>query len=172
MTHRASSNDFNASNGGVRNGYEKLNGNGDIERKDWFCAPPPKVLAAVDLLRAHHARPKDPCNNVPGILDELGEQYTYPEEHLTTDLLFRADYNHIPGTETCDSCDKVALVQHKTRSSTSNTRVHYDIIASGSMIVRNGIERDKTDQCFANRRFCFDMEAAGLMSNFPRVIIR
>lgn len=158
--------------GVVQYDYGKLNGNGDIERKDWFCAPPPKVLAAVDLLRAYHSRPKNPRNNMPGILDELGEQYTYPEEHLTPDLLFRAGYDHTPGAETCDSCDKGALVQRKTRNSKSSPHVHYGIIASGSMVVKNAVERDKIDQRYANKIFCFDMEAAGLMNNFPCLIIR
>ncbi|KAM0253627.1 hypothetical protein ACHAQJ_007202 [Trichoderma viride] len=109
---------------------------------------------------------------MPGILDELGEQYTYPEEHMAPDLLFQADYDHNPGAETCDSCDKGALVQRRTRNSTSNPHVHYGIVASGSMVVRNGAERDKIDRRYANTIFCFDIEAAGLMNNFPCLIIR
>lgn len=158
--------------GVVQYDYGKLNGSGDIERKDWFCAPPPKILATVDLLRAYHSRPKNPRNNIPGTLNELGEQYTYPEEHVTPDLLFQAGCDHNPGAEMCDSCDKEALVQRRVRNSASIPRIHYGIIASGSMVVRNGVERDKIDRRYANTIFCFDMEAAGLMNNFPCLIIR
>ncbi|KAK4085591.1 uncharacterized protein Triagg1_581 [Trichoderma aggressivum f. europaeum] len=158
--------------GVVQYDYGKLNGSGDIERKDWFCAPAPKILATVDLLKAYHSRPKNPRNNIPGILNELGEQYTYPEEHATPDLLFEAECDHNIGAETCDSCDKEALVQRRVRNSASTPHIHYGIIASGSMVVRNGVERNKIDSRYANTIFCFDMEAAGLMNNFPCLIIR
>ncbi|KAM6484184.1 hypothetical protein HDV62DRAFT_314970 [Trichoderma sp. SZMC 28011] len=158
--------------GVVQYDYGKLNGSGDIERKDWFCAPPPKILATVDLMRAYHSRPKNPRNNIPGILKELGEEYTYPEEDETADLLFQAECDHNPRAETCDSCDKEALVPRRLRNSASIPHVHYGIIASGSMVVKNGVERDKIDRRYANTIFCFDMEAAGLMNNFPCLIIR
>ncbi|KAL6695110.1 nucleoside phosphorylase domain-containing protein [Trichoderma pleuroticola] len=158
--------------GVVQYDYGKLKGGGDVERKDWFCPPPPKILAAVDLLRAYHSRPKNPRNNIPDILNELGEQYSYPEEHVTSDLLFQAECGHNPGAETCDSCDKEALVQRRARNSTSIPHVHYGIIASGSMVVRDGVERDKIDRRYENTIFCFDMGAAGLMNNFPCLIIR
>lgn len=58
----------------VQYDYGKLKTDGHIQRKDWFCAPPPKVLSAVGMLKAYHGRPKNPTNNMPDILDELGEE--------------------------------------------------------------------------------------------------
>ncbi|KAB8217216.1 purine and uridine phosphorylase [Aspergillus novoparasiticus] len=156
----------------VQYDYGKLKTDGHVQRKDSFCAPPRKVLAAVDLLRAYHARPKKPINNMLSIIDELGEEYAYPEEHIAPDLLYQADYEHDPEAETCDSCDKEALVPRNTRSSPCKPYVHYGVIASGNMVVNSGVERDKIDQRYENSILCFEMEAAGLMNNFPCLLIR
>lgn len=40
------------------------------------------------------------------------------------------------------------------------------------MVVKSGIERDKIDKRYENSILCFDMEAAGLMNNFPCLVIR
>jgi nucleoside phosphorylase len=156
----------------VQYDYGKLKNNGDIERKDCFCAPPRKVLAAVDLLKAYNTRPKNPVNNISSIIDELGEEYAYPAEHGTPDLLYQADYDHDSEIGTCNSCDKRALIPRRTRRSPSKPNIHYGIIASGSMVIRTAVERDKMDQRYGNSIFCFDMEAAGLMNNFPCLVIR
>ncbi|KAE8143190.1 purine and uridine phosphorylase [Aspergillus pseudotamarii] len=159
-------------NGIVQYDYGKLKNNGHVQRKDWFSAPPRKLLAAVDLLRAYHARPKKPINNKLGIIDELGEKYGYPEDHIAPDLLYQSDYEHDPKAETCDSCDRKALIQRKSRNSPCKPYVHYGVIASGNMVAKSGIERDKIDQRYENSILCFEMEAAGLINNFPCLVIQ
>ncbi|KAJ5358210.1 hypothetical protein N7541_005368 [Penicillium brevicompactum] len=158
--------------GVVQYDYGKLNGNGDTQRKDWFSAPPMKVLSAVTKLDTLHTRPKNPKNNMTGIVDELGEDYAYPEPSEALDHLYRADHPHIPEAETCDSCDTHAIVSRKPRKSPSKPRVHYGIIASGNMVLKNGVEREKIDQRYENLIMCFEMEAAGMMNNFPCLVIR
>ncbi|KAH8807412.1 hypothetical protein F5884DRAFT_856993 [Xylogone sp. PMI_703] len=133
--------------GVVQYDYGKLKGHGHIERKDWFCAPPPKLLSAVNLLKALHDRPKNPKNNMLSIIDELGDEYMYPDEKEAPDHLFKADYDHIPEAETCSS-------------------------SSGNMVIKNGIERDEIDKRYNNAILCLEMEAAGLMNNFPCLVIR
>ncbi|KAL2828680.1 hypothetical protein BDW59DRAFT_159478 [Aspergillus cavernicola] len=91
--------------GVVQHDYGKLMANGDIERKNWVCAPPRKLLAAVDILRAYHSRPKNPINGLGSIMDELRHDYAYPED--MPDHLYQADYNHAPGARACDSSDKI-----------------------------------------------------------------
>ncbi|KAE8364037.1 nucleoside phosphorylase domain-containing protein [Aspergillus caelatus] len=142
------------------------------ELKDWFCAPPRKILAAVDLLKAYHARPKKPVNNMLSIVEELGEEYAYPEEDVALDLLYQADYEHGPEAEACDFCDRKALIPRNTRKLQYRPYVHYGIIASGNMVIKSGIERDKIDQRYENSIFCFEMEAAVLMNKFPCLVIR
>jgi nucleoside phosphorylase len=156
----------------VQYDYGKLKIGGHIQRKDWFCAPPRKVLAAVDILRAYHTRPKKPINNMLDIIDELGEEYAYPDQHRSLDLLYQADYDHHLGVKSCDSCDVNALIPRKPRNSPFKPHVHYGIIASGNMVVQSGLERDKIDKRYENSILCVEMEAAGLMNNFPCLVIR
>lgn len=158
--------------GVVQYDYGKLKGDGDIERKDWFSAPPDKLLAAVDVLEALHSRPKKPINDMPKILDELGEEYGYPDENKAPDRLYKADFTHDPEFETCASCSTEFLVKREARKSPQMPQVHYGIIASGSLVIKNGVERDKINQRYQNSVLCFEMEAAGLMNNFPCLVIR
>ncbi|KAJ5535569.1 hypothetical protein N7513_008755 [Penicillium frequentans] len=158
--------------GVVQYDYGKLKADGDIQRKDWFSPPPSKVLSAVTALEAYHTRPKNPINQMLGFIDELGEDYEYPEACEALDNLYQADYVHISEAETCDSCNPQALVHRRTRKSPCKPRVHYGIVASGNMVVKNGIERERIDRRYDNSILCFEMEAAGMMNNFSCLVIR
>jgi nucleoside phosphorylase len=156
----------------VQYDYGKLESDGVIERKDWFRMPPQKLLAAVDLLKAYHYRPKNPINDMPDILKKLGADYAFPDEQKTPDRLFHADYNHDPKAETCDTCDTKKLVLRRARSHPYKPQIHHGIIASGGMVVKNGLERDKINRRYENSILCFEMEAAGLMNNFECLVVR
>ncbi|RHZ45156.1 uncharacterized protein CDV56_101837 [Aspergillus thermomutatus] len=142
----------------------------DTNAKDWFCPPPRKILAAVDLLKAYHTRPKNPMNNMLHIIEQLGKEYAYPGENR--DLLYRADYDHTSNTENCDACDDSALIARRPRNIPSRPSVHYGVIASGNMVIKNGVERDRINRRYGNSIFCFEMEAAGLLNNFPCIVVR
>jgi nucleoside phosphorylase len=48
--------------------------------------------------------------------------------------------------------------------------IHYGLIASGNQVIKHGGTRDKLGQELGI--LCFEMEAAGLMNNFPCLVIR
>lgn len=48
--------------------------------------------------------------------------------------------------------------------------IHYGLIASGNQVMRHGITREKLRK--KHGMLCFKMEAAGLMNNFPCLVIR
>src|SRR5882762_4422176 len=48
--------------------------------------------------------------------------------------------------------------------------IHYGLIASGNKAIKHGGTRDKLGQELGI--LCFEMEAAGLMDNFPCLVIR
>ncbi|EHK16897.1 uncharacterized protein TRIVIDRAFT_162206 [Trichoderma virens Gv29-8] len=50
--------------------------------------------------------------------------------------------------------------------------IHYGLIASGNQVIKNGIIRDQINQSLGGEVLCIEMEAAGLMNNFPCIIIR
>ncbi|CAH0021729.1 unnamed protein product, partial [Clonostachys rhizophaga] len=51
-------------------------------------------------------------------------------------------------------------------------RVHHGLIASGNQVIKDAVFRDKLDRDLGGHVYCVEMEAAGLMNNFPCVVIR
>lgn len=55
--------------------------------------------------------------------------------------------------------------------------IHYGLVASGNRVMKNGRERDRIvailkQETNGGQCLCFEMEAAGLMDNFPCLVIR
>lgn len=105
--------------------------------------------------------------------EESDGEWTYP---LTTrDILFRANYKHINENPTCDACTAKAantdeaVVARDLRPST-NPKIHYGNIASGNSVMKDGLERDRL--AGRDNVICFEMEAAGLIDDFPCLVIR
>ncbi|KAK2034281.1 purine and uridine phosphorylase [Colletotrichum zoysiae] len=127
--------------------------------------PPQELLTAVAVLKAHH---ESRLSQIPAILAGLEKQkprIVYPGvEH---DRLFEADYEHQGSS--CTDCDPSRLVKREARPD-NNPRIHYGAIASANQVMKHG----KTRDCIADELnvLCFEMEAAGLMDNFPCLVIR
>ncbi|KAF7551340.1 hypothetical protein G7Z17_g5100 [Cylindrodendrum hubeiense] len=51
-------------------------------------------------------------------------------------------------------------------------RVHYGLIASGNQVIKDAAFRDKLNKDLGGHVRCVEMEAAGLMNNFPCIVIR
>jgi nucleoside phosphorylase len=68
----------------------------------------------------------------------------------------------------CTNCDRSKLVKRKAR----DMRIHYGLIASGNQVIKDAAFRDKVNKRLGGRVLCFEMEAAGLMNDFPCIVIR
>ncbi|CAG8909914.1 unnamed protein product [Penicillium egyptiacum] len=53
-----------------------------------------------------------------------------------------------------------------------DVRVHYGLIASGNQVIKDAKFRDRLDQSLGGNVLCVEMEAAGLMNDFPCITIR
>ncbi|KAI0550027.1 hypothetical protein F4679DRAFT_544525 [Xylaria curta] len=51
-------------------------------------------------------------------------------------------------------------------------RIHYGLIASGNMVIKDAKRRDDLNESLGGNVLCVEMEAAGLMNDFPCVVIR
>jgi nucleoside phosphorylase len=51
-------------------------------------------------------------------------------------------------------------------------RVHYGLIASGNQVIKDAKLRDSINESLGGNVLCFEMEAAGLMIDFPCIVIR
>ncbi|KAK2764811.1 hypothetical protein CKAH01_15750 [Colletotrichum kahawae] len=71
----------------------------------------------------------------------------------------------------CEHCDSGKEIGRPQRRSTDPV-VHYGLVASGNSVVKDGVSRDDIVQRLGDKCICFEMEAAGLMDNFPCLVIR
>ena len=51
-------------------------------------------------------------------------------------------------------------------------QIHYGLIASGNQVIKDAVTRDKLNESLGGHVLCVEMEAAGLMDNFPCIVIR
>jgi nucleoside phosphorylase len=94
-------------------------------------------------------------------------QYVRPSS--LPDRLFDSGYEHNGSVDNCYSCDNSKLLERSPRDN-NNPKIHYGVIASGNQVIKHGKTRDQLAQELSI--LCFEMEAAGLMDNFPCLVIR
>ncbi|KAK1468711.1 hypothetical protein CMEL01_00478 [Colletotrichum melonis] len=73
--------------------------------------------------------------------------------------------------EACIHCNPEDELKRDDRIDT-DPEIHYGIIASGNSVVKDSISRDQILQQLETGCLCFEMEAAGLMNDFPCLVIR
>jgi nucleoside phosphorylase len=129
-------------------------------------APPHVLLSALAKLRANHLRRK---SNPSKYLSAISHIPYFAHSNAGPDILFEPTYNHIEGP-TCDQCSKDRLVERTPRGN-QEIVVYYGTIASGNQVMKDGVTRDRLSAELGGI-LCFEMEAAGLMNNFPCLVIR
>lgn len=134
---------------------------------------PPLVLlnALADLEAEHELEDSKVSLYVTKMLDNYPKMRAgYSYQGQENDILFESDYHH-QGDDglACVSHDASHIVQRTERDS-QEPLIHYGIIASSNQVVKDGILRDRIGNELG--AICLEMEAAGLMDNFPCIVIR
>jgi hypothetical protein len=130
-------------------------------------SPPQILLNAITAMDADSWRGQlDITKHVQALCDRL-PKFTYPRG--LEDKLFGYNYVHQEG-RTCQQCGDDELVAREEREG-NEVAIHYGTIASGNQVIKDGVTRDRLSQEL-NGVLCFEMEAAGLMNNFPSLVIR
>ncbi|KAH9209105.1 nucleoside phosphorylase domain-containing protein [Leptodontidium sp. 2 PMI_412] len=179
--------------------FGKTEQGGIFERTGALNRPPTELLAALTKLEKEHAMKG---SKIPQYLEELKKNWPrlvpkYIRSESLKDVLFRADYNHVGSSAICDigtsgsgakegeeeeddeeedeeegrhciHCDQSKIFRRKPR----DMRVHYGLIASGNQVIKDAAFRDKINTKLGGKVLCFEMEAAGLMNDFPCIVIR
>jgi nucleoside phosphorylase len=144
---------------------------GRFERTGSLNRPPDVLLGAVSSLQAKHMREGHKLSeHLAGMIKrypKMASQFAYPgTQH---DRLYEEKYDHPTGQATCSSCDVSRLTKRKLRP-LKDPAVHYGLIASGDRAMNHGPTRDQLRKELDV--LCFETEAAGLMDNFPCLVIR
>jgi nucleoside phosphorylase len=143
---------------------------GPFMRTGSLNKPPQILLNAVAGLKAEHMLEG---SKIPLIHSRMVENHPnmlegFSYQHELDDWLFVAGYKH-EGGDTCETCDRSKVVERPNRR-TTDPLIHYGVIASGNQVMKNSDIRDQLKKELDI--ICFEMEAAGLMDNFPCLVIR
>ncbi|ERF73592.1 hypothetical protein EPUS_00845 [Endocarpon pusillum Z07020] len=158
--------------GVVQYDFGKTGEDGKFKRTSHLNEPPKVLLHSLQKLQTMHFRKG---SNLREILDAMFEK----EPHMVKrfghpgtehDQLFNASYDHESGPTKCDRCDPLKVPEDWEARETSDPRIHYGTIASANQVMRHGPTRDRVAADLG--AICFEMEAAGLMNNFPCLVIR
>jgi nucleoside phosphorylase len=144
---------------------------GVFERTGMLNKPPQILLTAIARLQADQMM--EP-SRIPEFLSDMIATYPRMRAEFTyrgqeQDRLFDAASDHNGLENTCDTCEVNRLVTRPARDR-HDPVIHYGLIASGNQVIQHGVTRDKLSQELGI--LCFEMEAAGLMDNFPCLVIR
>lgn len=170
----------NGTTGGViQYDYGKAKANNKWERKGSLNSPPLVLLHALATIQAAHET--DP-SQVPDLLEAMWTAKPlmkkpkkripgYVHQGSENDRLFASTYDHIAWETDCNNCEVEQEVKRIQREST-DPEIHYGVIASGNAVLKDATARDELVDIVGNECLCVEMEAAGLMDQFPCLVIR
>ncbi|KAF4815773.1 Nephrocystin-3 [Colletotrichum siamense] len=150
--------------GVIQYDFGKTGPGGRITRTGSLNAPPQILLSALSKLRAKHFRGK---TNVNEYLSKICSQPEFESPGPEKDTLFKATSAHTAGP----SCAKCGPVVTREKRRTTAPALFFGNIASGNQVMKDGQTRDNHSRDLGGI-LCFEMEAAGLMNNFPCLVIR
>jgi nucleoside phosphorylase len=149
--------------------------NGHFERTGALAPPPAVLLNAAQELAVNRAMSrKDPLeDNIKRIDPSIRglRRYKYPGRE--EDRLFRVDYMHREPEVSCVDCqcDPSQQIQRPPDDEDEEPYVvHRGTIASGEKLIRDTKLRDGLAKEYGI--LCFEMEAAGVLADFPCIVIR
>lgn len=144
---------------------------GRFVRSGTLNAPPAILLNAVSALQGVHSIYGHQLHEHLKVFEELGAlkaKYTY--RGWENDIVYEASYDHSSDLSDCSQCDEMKMVRRDCRDQPTLPVIHYGSIASGNQVMRHGETRERLRK--EMDVLCFEMEAAGLMNNFPCLVIR
>ncbi|RYP61065.1 hypothetical protein DL771_010264 [Monosporascus sp. 5C6A] len=139
--------------------------------KGFLWPPPPFLRSAIEMMRLDHLVSENKVDEFLSAMLQKGQRlavYRRPPARL--DVLFEADYPHAPYNPTCERCDRSNTVKRLPRES-EVTEIHYGLIASGDSVMKSAAKRDAAVRKVGDI-LCFEMEAAGLATEFSSIVIR
>jgi len=139
---------------------------GQRTRTGSLNAPPSILGTAVNKMRSALDIGK---SRIQSCLSSLSYLNMFDRRCAGPDILFESSYKHVEGP-TCHQCLEHKVVPRPRREN-EEIVIHFGLIASGNQVMKDGMERDSLSAELGGV-LCFEMEAAGLMNNFPCHVIR
>ncbi|OOQ89534.1 hypothetical protein PEBR_07820 [Penicillium brasilianum] len=148
----------------------KLLSDGRFTRTGMLNRPPKVLLTALATLQAHHLTEE---SRVVEFISNI--QAKIPPRKATTfarptqeDCLFQVQCDHVVSS-TYLNCDRSKMSPRPPRDH-QELVVHYGLVGSANQVVKDGRQRDQLAKDLGI--YCVEMEAAGLMNDFPCLVVR
>jgi nucleoside phosphorylase len=160
-----------ACGGVLQHDMGKVEKDGILRRTGSLNSPPRSLLTAVSNMRAAEFNddPLFPSYIQQAIQRNKRTQQSYRRPDPQNDRLFQIEYEHVATAATCDGCP-ADWEETRDEREEGDPQPHYGIIASGNALMKNGAAREQLRK--ETGALCFEMEAAGLMLDFPCIVIR
>jgi nucleoside phosphorylase len=139
-----------------------------------FLNQPPTVLrtAVAELESKYKATGNQLTQTIRTVLESSASLQTTcqrPEPGL--DRLFRPEITHTSNCKGVCGDDPSKLVWRPDRTEAADDpRIHYGLIASANQLMKDALIRNKL--AAEHGVMCFEMEAGGLMNDFPCLVVR
>jgi nucleoside phosphorylase len=143
--------------------------NGKFEKTSHLDKPPRLLLNALAEVQKNHLLEK---SSFLDYLAKLEGKSKFSRQKAGPDQLFQPEYKHTRQGPDCTPCEVQYLINRSERPEDELVQFHYGTIASANSLIKDGIERDRISHDLNDNVLCFEMEAAGLMNNFPCLVIR
>jgi len=147
-------------------------------RSTRFLNQPPMVLqTAVNGLKADYERKghqlDEAINRILEKNPRLRQKYERPDPR--SDRLYQSKVVHPSDDKAscvgiCDVDPSNLIPRPERTENEDNPAIHYGLIASANQVMKDALVRDTLAQ--DKDVLCFEMEAAGLMNDFPCLVIR
>ena len=155
----------------VQHDHGKALADGQFHITGQLNKPPSSLLTAVSKLCANHGmNASQIATTLFGVFQKyplMERDFGYPGQD--EDVLFKPGCGHVEEGHTCSACDLPKSFSRPRRND-DTPRAHYGPIASGNQAMKHAGTRDRLAQQLGI--LCFEMKAAGLMDNFPCLIVR
>ncbi|KAF3067621.1 Ankyrin repeat domain-containing protein 17 [Trichoderma lentiforme] len=155
--------------------YGKTTQNKSFQATAFLNQPPAVLRTAIGGLKAQHESEghqyEATINNILKDKPRLKKRYSRPAQ--SSDRLYQSDFVHPRDTrDSCeDICDAAKLISRPERNEyEDNPAIHYGLIASANQMMEDAIIRDEL--VASKDVLCFETEAAGLMNQYPCLVIR
>ncbi|KAF2221291.1 hypothetical protein BDZ85DRAFT_301414 [Elsinoe ampelina] len=155
----------------VQYDFGKVTAGGHLERTGSLNSPPQPLLTALAHLEAAHLTddPKFVRYMQQSITRNARTTKTFKMPPRNTDRLFKPQYPHPKDADACTDCLDSWTTTRETRESLE-PNVFYGTIASANVLMKDAPSRDLIGKQLG--ALCCEMEAAGLMQEFPCLVIR
>ncbi|KAK5214632.1 hypothetical protein LTR72_012213, partial [Exophiala xenobiotica] len=157
----------------------KNGGGGKFERKGVLRPPPTVLLAALSNIQSRHQMYGNQISDTVSAMIQRWPRlakagYVHPgsgKDALYCGNIEGHEVGYEVGHEESHGCTQCqdGVVDREPREDTS-PEVHYGVIVSGNQLMKNAVVRDQLGRELGAK--CIEMEAAGLMNDFPCIVIR